>query len=164
MVYKKTPEQIERLKKRIDKIQLINDAEPAPIDIVERLLKKGILAKYSNSMVGSGDIQDWYSLLRNAQGNLQAYINIGYMPKGNEFIIDSLFCEYAYILNLDSEMAEFYRGFQTYPHYHGRYGREIKPYYLENPHDTLYYGCALVDSFPMREIPKDWMKIYDEKD
>lgn len=68
--------------------------------------------KYLNSNVGAGKIDDWYCLLRNAQGNLNEYKNgLRYMIDSKEFMGDSLFCEYAYILNLDNNYLEIYKGF-----------------------------------------------------
>lgn len=38
-----------------------------------------------------------------------------------DFAADSLFCEFAYVLDLDRDVLEFYRGFQTEPHSNGRF-------------------------------------------
>ena len=68
--------------------------------------------KYLNLDVGNQNIDDWYCLLRNAQGNLNEYKNgLRYMIDNKEFMGDSLFCEYAYILNLDNNYLEIYKGF-----------------------------------------------------
>ena len=46
------------------------------------------------------------------------------------FILDSLFCEYGYVLDLDERALEFYVGFQTVPQEGSRYGcAEVKGYY-----------------------------------
>ena len=59
---------------------------------------------------------DWYCLLRHAQGDLNVYKNgLRYMIDNHDFIKDSLFCEYAYIINLDTKRLEFYVGFQKTP-------------------------------------------------
>lgn len=39
------------------------------------------------------------------------------------FLHDSLFCEYAYIINLDTGMLEFYTGFNQDPDAKGRYAK-----------------------------------------
>ena len=68
--------------------------------------------KYLNLAVGTGEINNWYCLLRNAQGKLSEYKNgLKYMIDSKEFMGDSLFCEYAYILNLDNNYLEIYKGF-----------------------------------------------------
>ena len=46
------------------------------------------------------------------------------MVDNHNFIKDSMFCEYAYIINLDEECLEFYVGFQNEPSEYNRYGTE----------------------------------------
>ena len=103
---------------------------------------------------------DWYSLLREMQGDLGAHLQEGLMIDGNAFIMDSLFCEYAYILNLDDETFEVYQGFQDTLHNEGRYGGEVpdpEPY-ASGHMPSKYYGCRLVATFPMAAIPEDWIE------
>lgn len=42
--------------------------------------------------------------------------------ENNDFIKESLFCEYGYIINLDSNLLEFWIGHQDKPSYGNRYG------------------------------------------
>ena len=55
---------------------------------------------------------DWYSLLRGNQGDAAATLRSGVMTDGHTFPLDSLFCEYAYVFDLDSDTFEVYKGFQ----------------------------------------------------
>ena len=79
------------------------------------------------------------------------------------FIKDSLFCEYAYIVNLDTDQLEFYCGFQHKPDETNRYGCE------EN---RGYYPCRMVACFPLdviahgtvEEIVKQMMNRADHQD
>jgi hypothetical protein len=77
-----------------------------------------------------------------------------------DFIRDSLFCEYAYVVNLDDGLFEVYEGFQREPHDKGRYAAiEPDPEDVEHwqaCHGHNWYPCALVGSFPLRAIPDDW--------
>jgi len=47
--------------------------------------------------------------------DFQGCIEIGQMVDGIDFIKDSLFCEWAYLINLDRGVLEVYRGFQHKP-------------------------------------------------
>ena len=59
--------------------------------------------------------EDWYCLLRKAQGNLEAYAGgLRYMVDQADFLKDSLFCEWGYVINLDKGVLEIYRGFQRH--------------------------------------------------
>lgn len=68
-----------------------------------------------------------------------------------KFAYDSLFCEWAYVIDLDTEMLEIYTGFQKAPHAKGRF------FEGKGEHET-YYPVALVTSFPLTDIPADWLK------
>jgi hypothetical protein len=77
------------------------------------------LATTRNEGVSTGD--NFYSYLREAQGSLVSYLHLGFMPDNADFLNDSLLCEYAYIVNLDTNNLDYYRGFQRDGN--GGYGR-----------------------------------------
>lgn len=78
-------------------------------------------------------------------------VNKGYMIDSTSFLADSLFCEWAYIVNLDAETLEYYRGFQTEPHTAGRYhDMQREPIVAGN---NTYYPVKLIASFDFRHIP-----------
>lgn len=66
------------------------------------------------------------------------------------FLYDSLFCEYAYIINLDTGKLEFYTGFNRNKEAKGRYANCPKPYELSD--GSLMYGVKLVKQIPLKEI------------
>jgi hypothetical protein len=69
-----------------------------------------------------------------------------------DFMADSVFCEYAYILNLDTEELEYYRGRNTNPDAAGRYaakGRWSPPSTMTG---VSYYGVRLVKAIPFAVI------------
>lgn len=142
---------VETLRQQVRDMRVIVRDDEQPTD--EERAKFGHL--WSN--VSNG--HDWYSLLREMQGDMGAHLKEGVMIDGNAFIMDSLFCEYAYILNLDDETFEVYQGFQRTLHNDGRYGGEVpdpEPYPSGHMPDK-YYGCRLVATFPMAAIPEDWI-------
>lgn len=129
-----------------DKIELVNkNSKPT----VEQKITCESMGLFDNS-VGGGTRDDWYCLLRKQQGDLdkmKACIEAtgkAYMIDSSSFIEDSLFCEYAYIINLDTNMLEFYTGFQTTPQEGNRYGVQKT--------DDGYYPCRLTCEFPLSEI------------
>ena len=78
---------------------------------------------WHNLTVSEQSYSDWYCLIRDAQGTLLPYMTgkLRYMVDSHDFLFDSLFCEYAYIINLDDLTLEFYRGFNKNPEAAGRY-------------------------------------------
>jgi len=103
--------------------------------------------KFADTNVSTSSLDDWYCLLRNTQDGLAAWLSgdCQHMQDGADFIDSSLFCEYAYIVDLDEGRFEAYQGFQRQPHQQGRYARE----------DAVdgYYPCALVASWPLDRLP-----------
>lgn len=103
---------------------------------------------YYSDMVSTGRTSDWYSLLRHAQGEPGAFKRgLRYMIDSKTFMEDSLFCEWAYIINLTSGMLEVYRGFQRKPQDNR---------YLVEDSDNGYYNVKLLAEFPLNNIPADW--------
>ena len=97
---------IEEMNADFNSITMVNDDDKPTI---EQFLK---CAEYYNDTVSSKSPEEWYCLLREAQGDLDASAKIGIMIDSQEFMKDSLFCEYAYIINLDKDVLEIYKGFQ----------------------------------------------------
>lgn len=79
------------------------------------------LSEYADQGVSTGKLTEWYVLLREMQGDIYAHLKEGVMVDEHTFMADSLFCEWAYIINLDNDTLEVYRGFQKQPHERGRY-------------------------------------------
>jgi len=117
--------------------------------------------KYYNGDIGEKSICDWYCLLRKSQGKLDLYKNdLRYMIEGKEFIHDSLYCEWGYVINLDTNKLEIYEGFQTKPN-KSRYSKDIAITYGDY---GTYYTCKLVKSIPFNELDIDLMKeLQDDK-
>ena len=116
---------------------------------------------WCNLSVSSRSSDDWYCLLRDTQDpeNWQFAVDhekTVYVDNYINFIKDSLFCEYAYIYDIDSEILGFYKGFQHIP-------QESNPYGCE-PDDDGYYPCKIIgaigrkniDRFDVKEIVR-WM-------
>lgn len=62
------------------------------------------------------------------------------------FLRDSLFCEYAYLINLDTNMLEYYQGFNKNPNEKGRYAK----YTVDD--EKKYYGVKLIQEIPLQDI------------
>ena len=141
---------VKNLNRFWDKLILVNENDNPTPDQIEFCKKHGMC----DFNVSSRSETDWYCLLRNLQGNFEKYrellnddeVKEIYMTNSNNFIKDSLFCEYGYIINLDEEVLEFWDGFQRVPNENNRYGTEM----IED--DYGYYPCKLMVTFPLNEI------------
>lgn len=102
--------------------------------------------RWANTGVATGSMNDWYCLLRNAQSDLNAWMDgLRYMIDDGAFLHDSLFCEYAYIVNVDTASLEVYRGFNKDPQAAGRYaGKRTK-----TDREYEYFGVVLHKEIPL---------------
>ena len=77
-----------------------------------------------------------------------------------DFIYDSLFCEWAYVIDLDNDKFEVYKGFNK---------DKLNPsdrFYTEDPNDGGYYACKLYGVFSLDNIPRYFLEDgeYQSKD
>ena len=142
------------LKARVRNIKLVNnDDKPSNEDIKA-------LIDYADESVSTGNLRDFYVLTRNMQGDLLANLKTGYMIDNENFLGDSLFCEWAYIINLDSDSLEVYKGFNHNPDAAGRYAslcEDDADYGLEK-----YYGVELIKTISLTEIAEDTTDFGEE--
>ena len=110
--------------------------------------------------------EDWYCLLRKAQGNLEAYAGgLRYMIGQAKFLMDSLFCEWGYVINLDKGVLEVYRGFQKAPSKNRYFRSKMVATFIENDGKSGYYNCALIREVPfatIRETPTYMATLEEE--
>jgi hypothetical protein len=110
------------------------------------------LAPWTDLSVGERSTSDWYCLTRRMQGDLAATVKSGYfLATGLDWPADSLFCEWGYVIDLDAEAFEVYRGFQTEPHSAGRFADWTPTAH----HVGSYYPIGLVASYPLADLPSE---------
>ena len=152
---------IDDLRERARRIMLVNEGD---VPTAEQI---ATLAPYTNLTVSSGSTDDWYCVLRDAQGSIAAYLDAGVMIDNHEFAFDSLFCEWGYVVDLDAVRLDVYRGFQKAAPTEGRwagrptaeestkdYAEHLKwceengrqPWMTETPE---YFAIARVASWPL---------------
>lgn len=126
------------LKEQVRNLRLVNEDESPTDEDREHF------SKFWNKNVSSGD--DWYSLLRETQGNPGAILAAGAMCDASSFPRDSLFCEWAYVVDFDAEVLEVYQGFQKSPPTEGRWvGQEGS--------GGGYFPVQRIASWPFHALP-----------
>jgi len=134
----------EQLAGAAQRIELVDGNESAPRDLQSKYVK------FLDNGVSTGQPEEWYSLLRDTQGSLEPYIKgeLDHMIDSQGFLLDSLFCEWAYIFNLDALTFEVYKGFNVDPHAPGRYAA------LTSDDNAKYYGVSLIDAVNLKDLIK----------
>lgn len=129
----------------VEAIQLVTDEVKPTAEQITKLKELGLY----DGTVSTGSEEEWYCLLREAQENPSAYLDAGLMEDRQSFLKDSLFCEYAYIINFDDETIEFYKGFNHDQNAAGRYAKTEE--------GDEYAGVALVGSVKLSEVTVEKM-------
>lgn len=73
-----------------------------------------------------------------------------------DFAKDSLFCEYAYVIDLNRDVLEVYIGFNKEP---------LEPgsrFYTNEPKDDEYYPVRLFKEYSLHDLPEDFEELEAE--
>ena len=158
---------LEQTRKLAQECRVVSgDKKPTRKDI-ERL------APFTNLGVSEQNEHDWYCLTRDTHGYIRDMLACGYICDHHTFPLDSLFCEWAYIVDLDRDVFEVYEGFQKELPKAGRWaGRptpeEDRQNYLDHlewcadndrkpwqPKVSDYKAVELVGEWPLDALPSD---------
>lgn len=153
------------VRKKAEACQLVHDDTPPTPEQIKKM------SDTHDPFVSGGN--DWYALTRLTHGHLGQMLECGYIYDSSTFPLDSLFCEWAYIVDFDKERFEVYKGFQKTLPKAGRWkGRpteaEQRKWYEDHvayckEHDRdpwmtpeqEYKAVELVGSWDFRELPSD---------
>jgi hypothetical protein len=98
----------EYLKTMVEKVTLVDSHSLPSQDLIDKYYV------YSDTSVGNQNVDDWYCLLRSLQGDKILYEialgNVEHMIDSHMFLADSVFCEWAYIIDLDEDVLRVYKG------------------------------------------------------
>jgi hypothetical protein len=101
------------LKERVTHITLVDENSPVPPDLLEKYSCYGV-THFCGVSVNGGREDDWYNLLRDLRhGRIlyEIYVgNVEHMLDNHMFLAESLFCEWAYIIDLDEMVLHVYKG------------------------------------------------------
>lgn len=123
-------------------LRVVTDSDKPTDEDIARLRRWSDL-----SVGGASERPTWYQLLRQTQGDAGAILEAGVIEDASDFPADSLFAEWGYVVDLDSNMFEVYEGFQKVPHSDGRFSSNPVP------DDSNYYPVRLIRSWPLADLP-----------
>lgn len=148
-----------KVKALVGALRLVNEDSPPTPEDIKRFMK------LFNGKVNRASVTKWYSLLDQLQGTLEPYLNgrVDVMIDSSEFIRDSLFCEWAYIVNLDTGLLEVWKGLQRTPWKRNRYGAKKD---ADDKRYHHYYPCKRVRVFDLSHLPskKEFLTVDKDED
>jgi len=145
-----------KFKEMMQQVELVNSDDTPSKEVQDAYITEG----FFDGMVSRQTPSEWYCLLRNLQGTeiFHAILDgkCKHMINSFDFLKDSLFCEYAYIINLDALSLEFYEGFNEEPDKNSPLPFEQKTY----DRQSKYYPVKFKGACPVNKIPKNWKKKF----
>lgn len=140
--------EVEKRVQQAQDLRLVQDEDrPTPEDRI----RLGVYRKQ-----GIGEAGSWYELLRDTQGDLDATLDCGVMIDAEDFPLDSLYCEWGYLIDFGRRKLEVYEGFQKASPTAGRWsGREAldDDRYRRLGHN--YYPVQRIVEFDLGALPGD---------
>lgn len=131
---------------------------------------KDRLRAFTDLSVSEQSLDDWYCLTRQTHGSIEWMLRCGYILDSHDFPLDSVFCEWGYMIDFDKETFEVYRGFQSEPHLAGRFAGRLTEDDLQEQRDRYhrppYYEIALIASYPFEDLPSpsEFLKLGQEEE
>lgn len=160
-------DRLDEIKKLAADCRLVSDdTPPKPRDVKA-------LKEFTNLGVSEQSTKDWYCLTYSTHGNIEDMLRCGHIHDYASFALDSLFCEWGYILDLDQEVFEVYEGFQKELPTAGRWaGRPTADEDLESfknhllfchregrvpwrSEESEYKAIELIRSYPLSDLPTE---------
>ena len=129
-----------------DKVSKYIDTKEKYKEIIPFLERNKDFFSYTSDKANFNIKMDMYSFLRHFQGDLEKYIEnpeVNFLTSSEGFIKDSLMCEWGYIINLDTNALEVWKGFQSTPSPKNRYGTKK---------DGEYYPCKMIEEISFEDI------------
>lgn len=136
-----------------EKVAKLKEVESEALCTSKELKK---YTKYSGKLSGHQK-KEYYNLLYKLQGaewiKQTALGNLDIFIDSNDFIKYSLYCEWAYILNLDTNQLEIYEGKQTKPDIKNKFGVSSIGFDKDTKYyPTRYYPCKLIIKLDLNAI------------
>ncbi|MFG1949291.1 hypothetical protein [Nonomuraea sp. NPDC048826] len=128
------------LRERVAALRVATSGRPTADDI-ERY------GQYADPHASTHEIT-WMELLWQTQGDPEAMLRAGVIADASSHPVDHPACEWGYLVDLDSQVFEVYRGGQAAPHNRGRFA-------AAHPAESGHWPVALVMGWRFDQLPSD---------
>lgn len=144
---------LERFRETVERCRFIENSKRKQKEIDNFLTKIGAQDGWMNGEQSEKYKKKYPFLTRDNGASILELIyndesnNLLWLHNSSDFANDSLFCEYAYVVDLDKNTFEVYDGFNRQPLDKG------ERFYTETPNEGGYYPVRFVYSFDLLKLP-----------
>lgn len=117
------------------------------------------LAAFTNLGVSEQSTKDWYCLTHQTHGYIGEMLACGYIDDSHLFPLDSLFCEWAYLVDFDRNVFEVYEGFQKDLPQRGHWAGRPTAKEDETNYVLHLKACAKEGRLPYRPEVSEWKAV-----
>ena len=141
---------LKEFKKKIDKVKWLTKKQCAEIeedkdwDITHPYLSRDCAGQILKAIMnGEIEVNDY------PNGKKTVKVNVAGLVDKSSFAADSLFCEWAYVIDLDKNVLEVYQGFNKTP-----LTEADRFFYLQDSKEE-YTPVKMIKSYPLSELPEE---------
>lgn len=145
----RSKKRVEKLEKNLSKVLVVDDAKE--IEIQNFYKEIGANNGWMNMGQAAKYKERYPTLSRDLCAGILEFIHDTkdkeiWVRDSSDFANDSLFCEWAYVIDLDNKVLEIYRGFNETP-------LEKTERYYTGKSQGGYYPIKFVEKFPFQKLP-----------
>lgn len=162
------------VKANVEKVELVDghddNAIPTP-EQIELYVGYSMTHSHYGVVIDKGTLDCWYNLLRQLQGERILYEiavgNVRHMIDSHMFLADSLFCEWAYIIDFDDHTLKVYKGKNEKIYPDTPLPPDIDPKINDNErwkdsNGFGYYPCKMLYAYDLERLPEFMLGVTNE--
>lgn len=141
-----------RMIEALQQFTLVFEITPDSAPLADDPLNMTHPERLLEALAGKGEVR---SFVENSLNQLLANFAIGAMFDCMDFAADSLFCEWAYAIDLDDDVLEIYAGRIDQPH-------EVGPFAHMPKANEKYHPIRQICRLPYETLAGDWVEAVDQ--
>ena len=153
---------IDAFKKKVNKLSFFTEEESKKEDEIGNPYdRRPYLSRDTGSKILEAVLNDKYEEGSSYSGKHKVSCVVDKLVNSIDFAADSLFCEWAYVIDLDKNTFEVYEGFNK-----NRLDKSERFFYLEKKSEKEYHPVRLIRTYDLNQLPtvEDFVNSFKEKD
>lgn len=139
---------LEEFKERVQKLRWLTKEEIEKLDEIGNWKSSyPYLGRDTGADILNAVLFGKMYIISGLSGKEEIDTNVEFLVDSSDFAEDSLFCEWAYVIDLDKEEFEVYKGFNNHPL------NESERFFSLQKEDKKYKPVRLIKSYSIKSLP-----------